>query len=95
MIEHLRADKTGYQAYSFDPLANLTSAEAANILGGEQLLWTEQSDPSSMSSSRTYILPSPASAHACLVPQLIPTILFLFEGKEGNAPCTITPYGVV
>ena len=51
MIKHRRADRARYQAYSFDPLANLTSAEAANLLGGEQLLWTEQSDPSSTSSS--------------------------------------------
>ena len=40
--------KTWQLAYSFDPVANLTSAEAALVLGGQHLLWTEQSGPSNL-----------------------------------------------
>jgi len=40
--------KTWQKAYSFDPLANITSAEEKLILGGQQLLWTEQSGPSNV-----------------------------------------------
>ncbi|KAF8479979.1 N-acetylhexosaminidase [Gautieria morchelliformis] len=42
--------KTWQKIYSFDPLANLTSHQAKFILGGETLLWTEQSDPSNLDS---------------------------------------------
>jgi hexosaminidase len=38
------------QAYIFDPLANLTSAQAKLVLGGQQLLWTEQSGPQNLDS---------------------------------------------
>jgi len=38
------------QAYSFDPKANLTDSESRFVLGGQQLLWAEQSDPSNMDS---------------------------------------------
>jgi hexosaminidase len=31
------------QAYTFDPAANLCAAEVTLVLGGQQLLWTEQS----------------------------------------------------
>ncbi|KAI0322060.1 N-acetylhexosaminidase [Amylostereum chailletii] len=37
-------------AYSFDPMANLTEAQAKLILGGQQLLWTEQSSPANLDS---------------------------------------------
>jgi len=37
--------KTWQNAYTFDPLANLTAAQAPLVLGGQQLLWTEQSGP--------------------------------------------------
>ncbi|KAG2139115.1 glycoside hydrolase family 20 protein [Suillus bovinus] len=32
-------------AYTFDPLANLTEAQYELVLGGEQILWSEQSGP--------------------------------------------------
>ncbi|KAF9266508.1 N-acetylhexosaminidase [Marasmius fiardii PR-910] len=34
--------KTWQKAYSFDPTANLTESESQLVLGGQQLLWTEQ-----------------------------------------------------
>jgi hexosaminidase len=42
--------KTWQRAYTFDPTANLTAAEAKLVLGGQQLLWTEQSGPANMDS---------------------------------------------
>ncbi|PVF96209.1 putative exochitinase [Serendipita vermifera] len=42
--------KTWQKAYSFDPKANLTDSEATLVLGGQQLLWAEQSDPSNLDS---------------------------------------------
>jgi len=39
---------TPSKAYSFDPVANLTAAEAQLVLGGQQLLWTEQSGPENL-----------------------------------------------
>lgn len=33
------------QAYSFDPYSNITESQRDLILGGQQLLWTEQSSP--------------------------------------------------
>jgi N-acetyl-beta-hexosaminidase len=38
------------KAYTFDPLANLTSEQASLVLGGQQLLWTEQSGPQNLDS---------------------------------------------
>ncbi|THU82938.1 N-acetylhexosaminidase [Dendrothele bispora CBS 962.96] len=35
--------KTWQKSYSFDPKANLTEEEGELVLGGQQLLWTEQS----------------------------------------------------
>ena len=40
--------KTWQKAYSFDPFANITDAQHSLILGGEHLLWTEQSSPSNL-----------------------------------------------
>ncbi|KAJ7258728.1 N-acetylhexosaminidase [Mycena haematopus] len=40
--------KTWQNSYTFDPLANITAALAHLVLGGEQLLWTEQSDPQNL-----------------------------------------------
>jgi len=40
--------KTWQNAYTFDPLANLTAAQAPLVLGGQQLLWTEQSGPQNL-----------------------------------------------
>ncbi|QRV77723.1 beta-hexosaminidase [Ceratobasidium sp. AG-Ba] len=41
--------KTWQKAYSFDPLNGTASADQAKlILGGQSLLWTEQSDPSNL-----------------------------------------------
>ncbi|KAG1739453.1 glycoside hydrolase family 20 protein [Suillus paluster] len=40
--------KTWSEAYTFDPLANLTEAQYQLVLGGEQLLWSEQSGPQNM-----------------------------------------------
>ncbi|KAJ7046461.1 N-acetylhexosaminidase [Mycena alexandri] len=35
--------KTWQHAYTFDPVANLTEAQSKLVLGGQSLLWTEQS----------------------------------------------------
>ncbi|KAJ6477180.1 N-acetylhexosaminidase [Mycena vitilis] len=43
--------KTWQHAYSFDPVANLTSAQAERVLGGQSLLWTEQSGPENLDST--------------------------------------------
>ncbi|KAH8085997.1 N-acetylhexosaminidase [Cristinia sonorae] len=40
--------KTWQKAYTFDPVANLTVDEAKLVLGGQHLLWTEQSGPSNL-----------------------------------------------
>jgi hexosaminidase len=40
--------KTWSEAYTFDPLANLTEAQYELVLGGEQLLWSEQSGPQNL-----------------------------------------------
>lgn len=40
--------KTWQKSYSFDPTANLTDAEAKLVLGGQHLLWTEQSGPQNL-----------------------------------------------
>ncbi|KAA1473838.1 hypothetical protein DENSPDRAFT_882330 [Dentipellis sp. KUC8613] len=42
--------KTWQKSYSFDPSANLTAEEAKLVLGGQHLLWTEQSGPSNLDS---------------------------------------------
>lgn len=39
---------TTSQAYSFDPLANLTTDQHSLVLGGQHLLWTEQSSSSNI-----------------------------------------------
>ena len=36
------------QAYSFDPSANLSTEQAKLVLGGQHLLWTEQSGPENL-----------------------------------------------
>lgn len=38
------------KAYTFDPLANLTAAQHSLVLGGQQLLWAEQSGPENVDS---------------------------------------------
>ncbi|THH03664.1 hypothetical protein EW145_g6103, partial [Phellinidium pouzarii] len=40
--------KTWQKIYSFDPFANLTTAQQPLVLGGEALLWTEQSSKSNL-----------------------------------------------
>ncbi|KAG7444220.1 N-acetylhexosaminidase [Guyanagaster necrorhizus] len=40
--------KTWQKAYSFDPTANLTEEQGLLVLGGQHLLWTEQSSPSNL-----------------------------------------------
>lgn len=40
--------KTWQKSYSFDPLANLTTEQSKLVLGGQHLLWTEQSGPSNL-----------------------------------------------
>ncbi|KAG2341533.1 glycoside hydrolase family 20 protein [Suillus weaverae] len=40
--------KTWSEAYTFNPLANLTQAQYGLVLGGEQLLWSEQSAPQNL-----------------------------------------------
>ena len=42
--------KTWQRAYTFDPVANLTAAEAALVRGGQHLLWAEQSGPENLDS---------------------------------------------
>ncbi|KIN96874.1 glycoside hydrolase family 20 protein [Pisolithus tinctorius Marx 270] len=42
--------KTWSESYTFDPLANLTETQYPLVLGGEQLLWTEQSGPQNLDS---------------------------------------------
>ncbi|TDL19713.1 N-acetylhexosaminidase [Rickenella mellea] len=42
--------KTWQKAYTFNPLANIAPAQNHLILGGEHLLWTEQSSPSNLDS---------------------------------------------
>ncbi|GLB38159.1 putative beta-hexosaminidase [Lyophyllum shimeji] len=42
--------KTWQKAYTFDPLANLSTAQQSLVLGGQQLLWTEQSSPENLDS---------------------------------------------
>lgn len=38
------------QAYTFDPFASLSETEASLVVGGQQLLWTEQSSPANLDS---------------------------------------------
>ncbi|CAE6448085.1 unnamed protein product [Rhizoctonia solani] len=40
--------KTWQKTYSFDPLNGTTGDQASLVLGGQSLLWTEQSDPSNL-----------------------------------------------
>ncbi|KIK98528.1 glycoside hydrolase family 20 protein [Paxillus rubicundulus Ve08.2h10] len=40
--------KTWSESYTFDPLANLTETQYELVLGGEQLLWAEQSGPQNL-----------------------------------------------
>ncbi|KAI0265648.1 N-acetylhexosaminidase [Gloeopeniophorella convolvens] len=42
--------KTWQKAYTFDPLMNLTADQTELVLGGEHLLWTEQSSPANLDS---------------------------------------------
>jgi hexosaminidase len=42
--------KTWQKAYTFDPLASIPDAQQSLVLGGQQLLWTEQASPSNMDS---------------------------------------------
>ncbi|KAG7088854.1 hypothetical protein E1B28_012808 [Marasmius oreades] len=42
--------KTWQRSYIFDPTANLTESESKLVLGGQQLLWTEQSGPQNLDS---------------------------------------------
>ncbi|KAF5367788.1 hypothetical protein D9615_010509 [Tricholomella constricta] len=42
--------KTWQKSYTFDPLASLTTAQRSLVLGGQQLLWTEQSSPENVDS---------------------------------------------
>jgi hexosaminidase len=43
--------KTWQHAYTFDPVANLTAAQSKLVLGGQSLLWTEQSGPQNLDST--------------------------------------------
>ncbi|CAK5269834.1 unnamed protein product [Mycena citricolor] len=40
--------KSWQWSYTFDPLANISASKSHLVLGGEQLLWTEQTDPSNL-----------------------------------------------
>ncbi|RPD56093.1 beta-hexosaminidase [Lentinus tigrinus ALCF2SS1-7] len=40
--------KTWQKAYTFDPQANISESQAHLVLGGEQLLWAEQSGPENL-----------------------------------------------
>ncbi|KIY69292.1 glycoside hydrolase family 20 protein [Cylindrobasidium torrendii FP15055 ss-10] len=43
--------KTWQKSYSFDPVANMTSEQAELVLGGQHLIWTEQTSPANLDSS--------------------------------------------
>ncbi|KIP03087.1 glycoside hydrolase family 20 protein [Phlebiopsis gigantea 11061_1 CR5-6] len=40
--------KTWQKSYTFDPLANITESQQHLVMGGQQLLWTEQSGPENL-----------------------------------------------
>ncbi|KAG6818386.1 hypothetical protein H0H93_005346, partial [Arthromyces matolae] len=40
--------KTWQKSYTFDPVANLTDAQKSLVLGGQHLLWAEQSGPANL-----------------------------------------------
>lgn len=40
--------KTWERIYSFDPTANVTAEQQHLVMGGQTLLWSEQSDPSNL-----------------------------------------------
>ncbi|KAL0574564.1 Glucosamine-6-phosphate isomerase (Glucosamine-6-phosphate deaminase) (GNPDA) (GlcN6P deaminase) [Marasmius crinis-equi] len=40
--------KSWQKAYTFDPLANISTAQHSLVLGGQQLLWAEQSGPENL-----------------------------------------------
>ncbi|KAF8133373.1 glycoside hydrolase family 20 protein [Boletus edulis] len=42
--------KTWSESYTFDPLANLTESQYSLVLGGQHILWAEQSGPENMDS---------------------------------------------
>ncbi|KAJ6455070.1 beta-hexosaminidase [Mycena vitilis] len=42
--------KTWQKSYTFNPLANISTSQAHLVLGGQQLLWTEQSDAQNLDS---------------------------------------------
>ncbi|CDO72185.1 Glycoside Hydrolase Family 20 protein [Trametes cinnabarina] len=48
VAERVLPSHRGKQSYTFDPLANITKSQAHLVLGGEQLLWTEQSGPENL-----------------------------------------------
>ncbi|CAK5271181.1 unnamed protein product [Mycena citricolor] len=55
--------KTWQSMYSFDPLANLTEAQHSLVLGGQSLLWTEQSSPANLDSTVWPRAASPAELY--------------------------------
>ena len=42
--------KTWQKSYTYDPFANLTTEEQMLVIGGQSLLWTEQSGPENLDS---------------------------------------------
>ncbi|KAF8901265.1 N-acetylhexosaminidase [Mucidula mucida] len=42
--------KSWQKSYSFDPVVNMTTEQADLVLGGQHLLWTEQSSPANLDS---------------------------------------------
>ncbi|KAJ7166354.1 glycoside hydrolase family 20 protein [Mycena crocata] len=42
--------KTWQKSYTFNPLENISPAQTHLVLGGQQLLWTEQTDPQNLDS---------------------------------------------
>ncbi|KAI0250413.1 N-acetylhexosaminidase [Lactifluus subvellereus] len=70
--------KTWQNAYTFNPLANLTAAQAPLVLGGQQLLWTEQSGPQNLDSivwpraaaSAEVFWTGPGGNHSTALPRL-------------------------
>ncbi|KAJ7600334.1 glycoside hydrolase family 20 protein [Mycena floridula] len=42
--------KSWQKSYTFDPLASLTTSQHSLVMGGQQLLWTEQSSPENLDS---------------------------------------------
>ncbi|KAH7885159.1 glycoside hydrolase family 20 protein [Phlebopus sp. FC_14] len=69
--------KTWSESYTYDPLANLTEAQYELVLGGEQILWAEQSGPQNLD---PIVWPRAASSAE----------IFWSAQQPGGAPLNVT-----